>query len=143
MRSDRFAIVPRAHGGLGGIECGSKSTLAKKRKQNKATNLDSHVSGQDVNKLIALYDSPAWEVLDSFTIENVTDFDADESLSIASALRNALVLRNVHSLSHIQNAKSYGGGVGRRKRFYEQESLYCDELRPLKLKIRAKDVWMF
>ncbi len=78
-------------------------------------------------RLINLYDSPSFQQLDSFNLENVTDFDVDESFGLGNALRSALVLRKVISISNIQNAKTRGG-VGRRQRFYEAESRKCDEL---------------
>ena len=129
LRSGRFAYVPRARAGSGGLECGSKSSLANKRAQNDSTNLDEHVTGRDIVKLITLYDSPSFSLPDAFTIENATEFDCDDSFALGRALRSALQLRNVNSASNVQ-CGSENGGQSTRRRFYENENRACDELGP-------------
>ena len=42
-----------------------------------------HISGKDVIRLINLYDDPLFSEVAQLTLENVTDFDADETLTVA------------------------------------------------------------
>ena len=98
-----------------------------KKKANNANNMAEHISGKDVIRLINLYDDPLFSEVAQLTLENVTDFDADETLSIASALRNALSLKCVNSISTIMKALLHGG-PGARDRFYESENKASEEL---------------
>jgi len=127
LRTNRMTRLPKAKGGNCGVSCGSKSALSAKKKGNNANNMAEHISGKDVIRLINLYDDPLFSEVAQLTLENVTDFDADETLSIASALRNALSLKCVNSISTIMKALLHGG-PGARDRFYESENKASEEL---------------
>ncbi len=127
LRTNRMTRLPKAKGGNCCVSCGSQSALSAKKKGNNANNMAEHISGKDVIRLINLYDDPLFSEVAQLTLEHVSDFDADETLSIASALRNALSLKCVNSISTIMKALLHGG-PGARDRFYESENKASEEL---------------
>ena len=126
--------VAKAMIDISGLMCGSGSSLNNYRKQNKATNMKKHSTGEDICTYCALLDGPSCPELG--IVENVSnalnededsETDSEDELSTSAEWVTQIEGRGRVMHGRSIQAKRHGGPAS-RLRYYQAHHKRTEEL---------------